>query len=445
MLVLLGLRASVASSAARTSTTIFSPPTLVDHPIESGLPPLYLDGAWSVSSSTPGGEPLNASVPGDILTDLQRAGRVPDPYFNSTWSEPSFVAAWNVGTWTYRKSFESPAPAGAAALLVFDGIRMGAMISVNGHALGNASDQFLRYTFPVGSLLNPPGQLNEVTVVFGAELGIDCQGRWTRSNEIDWAPRMPTSDPFTKRSTFGFGIWKSVYVLPVPKGSTAITQLISHTFYAGGHPTTMLTDNTHKGFDVNVTAELWAATSQSTTGTLSVLGDWPGAVLVSTKVDAGSVRATVTLPSSQTLGARLWQPNGHGEQVRYKLTATFTPSSSMLFSDPAPSVATRLIGFRHIAMVTVNDTDPAIVARAASQDGTVRVHYGIHHSEAALPRHPALRLPTMVFRVNAGQPHYDVPCQRCSTVRKRWQQNPNGAVGWADDCGGTPTTGSVCS
>ena len=109
MLVLLaGLRASVASSAARTSTTIFSPPTLVDHPIESGLPPLYLDGAWSVSSSTPGGEPLNASVPGDILTDLQRAGRVPDPYFNSTWSEPSFVAAWNVGTWTYRKSFESP-------------------------------------------------------------------------------------------------------------------------------------------------------------------------------------------------------------------------------------------------------------------------------------------------------------------------------------------------
>ena len=105
-----------------------SPPTLVDHPIVSGLPPLYLDGAWIASSSAaPLPDPLNATVPGDILTDLQRAGRTPDPYFNSTWSEPSFVAAWNVGLWTYRKSFESPAAAaaGGAALLVFDGIRTG--------------------------------------------------------------------------------------------------------------------------------------------------------------------------------------------------------------------------------------------------------------------------------------------------------------------------------
>lgn len=74
----------------------------------------------------------------------------------------------------------------------------------------------------------------------------------------------------------------------------------------------MLMDTSHKGFDVNVTAELFAAT---VAGTLSVLGGWPGAVAVSTKVGAGSTRATVTLPASQTLGARLWQPHGHGEQV----------------------------------------------------------------------------------------------------------------------------------
>ena len=115
----------------------------------------------------------------------------------------------------------------------------------------------------------------------------------------------------------------------------------------------MFTDIAHKGF-VNVTAELWAATAGGVAGSLSVLGGWPGAVALSTKVVAGSTRATVTLPASQTLGARLRQPNGHGEQVRYSLTATFTPSAS---SAAAPSVATRLIGFRHIAMVTVDDTD----------------------------------------------------------------------------------------
>ena len=377
-------RVLVAVVAAAT-TSRADAATLVDHPMESGLAPLYLDGAWSATSSATK-QSINASVPGDILTDLQHAGVVPDPYFNSTWSEPSFVASWNVGTWTYRKSFNSPAAAsGAAALLVFDGIRMGAMISLNGQPLGNASDQFLRYDFPVGPLLKPTGQQNELVVVFGAELGIDCQGRWTRSNQIDWAPRMPTTDSFTKRSTFGFGIWKSVYVLPVPKGSAAITQLISHTFYAGGHPTSMLTDDSHKGFNVNVTVELWGPTSQSTVGTLSVHGGWPGAVPVSTKVLAGSVRATVTLPASQTLGARLWQPNGHGEQVRYNLTAMFTPSTTELFPRTLPSVATRMIGFRHVAMVTVNDTDPAIVARATSQDGTGSL--------------------TMMFRVN-GAPLY---------------------------------------
>jgi beta-mannosidase len=228
---------SVAAATTAAADQLPSEPTLVDHPIKSSLAPLYLDGTWTASSSAaPAGPVINATVPGDVLTDLQRAGRVPDPYFNSTWSEPSFVAAWNDGLWTYAKSFTSPPAAvssGAEALMVFDGIRMGAMISLNGHALGNASDQFLRYVFPVGKLLKPSGQQNELTVTFGAELGINCEGRWTRSNEIDWAPRMPTSDPFTKRSTFGFGIWKSVYLLPVAPGTAAVTQLISHTFYAG--------------------------------------------------------------------------------------------------------------------------------------------------------------------------------------------------------------------
>ena len=52
-----------------------------------------------------------------------------------------------------------PRPVGARAathchLLVFDGIRMGAMIALNGHLLGNATDQFLRYVFgAIGCIL----------------------------------------------------------------------------------------------------------------------------------------------------------------------------------------------------------------------------------------------------------------------------------------------------
>ena len=266
-----------------------------------------------------------------------------------------FVATWNDGLWQYSTTFDTASlQAGAEAapqtLLVFDGIRMGAMVALNGHPLGNATDQFIRYIYPVGSLLKPAGGLNTLTVTFGASLGIDCEGRWTRSNMIDWAPVMPTTDAFQKRSTFGFGIWKSVYLLPM--GDAAITQLVSHTYYAGGHPTIFLTDKTHKGFDVNVTAELYLATA-ATTGTLTVLGSWPGAHAVSSKLIAGASHATVTLPAAQTLQARLWQPNGYGEQVRYDLTATFTPdgvsqwgAAAATAAAAAAAVASRKIGFR---------------------------------------------------------------------------------------------------
>ena len=99
-------------------------------------------------------------------------------------------------------------------------------------------------------LLVTDGTLNELAVTFGAELQIDCGGRFTLSSQIDWAPRMVTNDSFTGRSTFGFAIWRSVYLLPVP--DAAITQLIPHTFYAGGHPIALLEDENHAGFRVVV-------------------------------------------------------------------------------------------------------------------------------------------------------------------------------------------------
>ena len=49
-----------------------------DHPIASAIAPLYLDGQWTASSGAPlhGGARINvtiaATVPGDLLTDLQR-------------------------------------------------------------------------------------------------------------------------------------------------------------------------------------------------------------------------------------------------------------------------------------------------------------------------------------------------------------------------------------
>jgi hypothetical protein len=143
-------------------------------------------------------------------------------YWNTTWRDEDFIAAWNNGTWTYKTTFASPtASAGDCSFLVLDGIRMGAMVRLNGAFLGNATNQFIRYIFPLAaSVLKPAAAdaLNVLEITFGAELGIDCGGRWTYSNSIDWAPSMLTHDNVSKRATFGFGIWKSVSILSIPKG-----------------------------------------------------------------------------------------------------------------------------------------------------------------------------------------------------------------------------------
>ena len=75
------------------------------------------------------------TVPGDLISDLEAAGLVGDPYFEVNWLNSSL---WATNVWTYSTTFQTnngKAVAGgtaAATWLVFDGIKMGAMIYVDG-------------------------------------------------------------------------------------------------------------------------------------------------------------------------------------------------------------------------------------------------------------------------------------------------------------------------
>ena len=119
---------------------------------------------WSVSSTTWGIE-VPATVPGDLISDLQAAGVIGDPWFelgflNSTTPRAQGAPLWDVGTWVYRTTF-SPSPAvlaiataGGAITIVCDGVKMAADLALDGVALGFVNDQFLRFTFPVSSPLS---------------------------------------------------------------------------------------------------------------------------------------------------------------------------------------------------------------------------------------------------------------------------------------------------
>jgi hypothetical protein len=123
-----------------------------DHPIATALPPRYLEN-WTVSSAS-AGVSVPAAVPGDVISDLHRAGVIPDPMFGVNWREPLYVNIWNRNDWIYRTTFVLPATKAQTLqhALVFEGVKTGASIAVNGVLVGVAVDQFLRYSFDLAGV-----------------------------------------------------------------------------------------------------------------------------------------------------------------------------------------------------------------------------------------------------------------------------------------------------
>lgn len=381
--VLIQLAAAVGLTAAD--------PGLRDHPIEAAKPPVYLDGVWTASSGAPlhGAAPINISVPawvpGDLLTDLQKAKVIPDPWLDITWITKSSL--WVDHEWTYTTHFTVESTDVLAAKstlqLVFEGVKMGATVRVNGHVIGVVKDQFLRYTFALGSEagLLPGARANRLDVTFAED--VDEEGRFQAcSGGWDWAPYSYTGTSSSNAST-GFantlskGLWKSVYLAEVPLESVAITHLTPHTQYKGEYPTTPLQDGEHGGFAVNVTAHFWAPPGGAK-GSLAVEGSWADgdADAVSRReleVPAGDSQVSVQL-SATAAQIKLWWPHGVGAQPLYNITATWSPTPSVhgaadsIAADPVSAV--RQFGFRAFALVTINDTDAATVAANASSDGT---------------------------------------------------------------------------
>ena len=249
---------------------------LRDHPLPGSAAVQLLDGRWAAHNAH-SGLTINASVPGDIISDLQTAGVIPDVYFNVSWREPRYVSQWANGTWSFERTFSydaavpTTAPAGApnTTLLVFDGVKMGAVITLNDVPLGVVTDQFLRYSFPVGGLIKPTG--NTLRLTF--DPAIDTGGRFMAcTGGYDWAPFSTTGKTSpavldTLRSgwfgggwqaTFSLGIWKSLYLTTV-RHSVAFTAVSAQTYYLGAYPVAPLTDSTHGGFELRVKLELMAA------------------------------------------------------------------------------------------------------------------------------------------------------------------------------------------
>ena len=149
-----------------------------------------LNGVWDLSSPQQALY-LQGTVPGDLLTDLQRAYVIANPLYENNFKNG---AVWNDYTWVYTKLFtlsaddisRLSAPT-TDLLLVFDGIKLGADILVNGRQLDTAINQFMRYEYALGSLHRNSSLLlagdNNVTLVFDPSIDVRgmfmaCTGGW---------------------------------------------------------------------------------------------------------------------------------------------------------------------------------------------------------------------------------------------------------------------------
>jgi beta-mannosidase len=129
---------------------------------------------WSVSN---GAMRVNASVPGDLISDLSAGGILGDPLYELNFKRTD----WDSTIWNYTTNFalDNTFTSSQAVWIVFDGIKMVSDISLNGISLGYTQDQFLRYTFDVTSSIVKSGGSNTLVVSFPT--GQDqrnCEQRW---------------------------------------------------------------------------------------------------------------------------------------------------------------------------------------------------------------------------------------------------------------------------
>lgn len=93
-----------------------------------------------------------ASVPGDVYTDLQRAGELEDPYFGRNMHKAKWVQEYE---WWYIRRFNvSEQMKGKTIHLEFEGVDYSCTVWLNGHLLGSHEGMFSPFSFEVSKFLN---------------------------------------------------------------------------------------------------------------------------------------------------------------------------------------------------------------------------------------------------------------------------------------------------
>ena len=295
--------------------------------------------------------------------------------------------------------------------LVIEGLKMGARVELNGHELGIVKDQFLRYDFwiPTDALITtsvspiPKGTEHNLTIIFDPSIAVDgrfmaCSGGW------DWAPYVRAND-CQGIQMYTLGIIKPIYIVGVHQFS--IDAVVPKTYYLGDEKAVMAmtSGNASKHpegdfqLDIDVHFDYVPTISSSSSSpplppfSFVSIRSLPLGIHKDFEIDVDSLSSSVVTYSSivSRYNVELWWPNGMGQQPLYNFSVEISTAqnrgggkSSCDCQHCKQLQIVKRIGFRTVALVTVNETS------VEDQDS---IHYNNNEDEGS-GQHG------MYFRVN---------------------------------------------
>ncbi|MEU5335508.1 glycoside hydrolase family 2 protein [Streptomyces asoensis] len=281
-----------------------------------------LDEGWTLRHE---GEPLPASVPGCVHTDLLAAGVVPDPFVGTGEDEVAWVGRRE---WTYERELPAALSGHEQTDLVFDGLDTVAEITVDGRPLGRVRNMHRSYRFDVTGLEGPlavrfisayaeaeavRGTVGDRPAAYAEPYQylrkMACSFGW------DWGPTLVTA-----------GIWRPVRL---ERWSTArlarVRPLVS----------------VEQGFGV---VELRVDVERTRVEAALTVEARVGGLRARAEVSGSTATVRIEVPD-----ARLWWPRGYGEQPLYEVELTLLHGGAPL------DVWRRRVGFRTVGLDTSAD------------------------------------------------------------------------------------------
>ncbi len=273
-----------------------------------------LNGIWKLHS---GRYDMGAAVPGSLCDTLLKEGLIGDPYYRL--NEYTTLPIFDEDV-TYERRFDPEAGIYGSdrILLRFYGIDTLARVSLNGELILSADNMHRTYTCDITELVKPADNILTVSIssstkyiaqrnaeepVWGVSSTIPGYPHIRKAHYMfgwDWGPMLPD-----------MGIWRDVELIGVCGG------LIDSVYVRQDH--SRISDG-----EVDIYIDVEAALTSADKLDISAELTSPDG---SSKLTAeGSITDRKTLHIKVT-EAKLWYPNGYGEQPLYKLTVRLSDKS----------------------------------------------------------------------------------------------------------------------